>query len=150
MAHRGIESDSVRRLLMIIRYEAGRAQKRRLEMNRKTGITIGVLAIGTGAAWLLNLKNVMGIDWVLSVLLGLGGILVLALSGFNKLSIVVGPLLMAGGVTSVLRQSGRLSGDLEIPVLLIVFGVLFLIAQFRFIPLPEFMKSDQEDSEAGR
>jgi len=109
----------------------------------KNGIVVPVLIIGLGAAWLLNVLHfVPGVDWLWTGGLGVCGILVVAIGGVNKLSVVLGPFLLVGSVLSVLRQTGRLSGAIEVPVLFIVFGALLLLAHLLPLRLPEFLQQD--------
>jgi hypothetical protein len=107
----------------------------------KAGIVVPTLIIALGIAWLLNTLHVLpGVDWMWTGGLGVCGILVVAIGGINKLSAVVGPFLLVGSVLSVLRQTGRLSVDIEMPVLFIVFGVLLLLAYLLPLPMPEFLQ----------
>ena len=41
---------------------------------------------------------------------------------------------------SVLRQTGNLSLEIEVPILVISIGVLMLVAQFPAIPKPKWME----------
>ena len=109
----------------------------------KAGLIVPLLVIGLGVAWLLtNLKILPGVDWVWTGGLGLCGILALALGGLNKFSVVVGPFLLIGSIFSILRQTGRLAADLELPILFIIFGVLLLLAYLLPLPLPEFLEPE--------
>ncbi|PYK84912.1 MAG: hypothetical protein DME40_18765 [Verrucomicrobia bacterium] len=75
----------------------------------KSMVAIAVLVIALGVAWLLNTLNVIpGIDWIWTGGLGIAGILVLMISGIDRVSVVVGPFLLVTSVLSVLRQTGRL------------------------------------------
>ena len=107
----------------------------------KSALAVPVLVITLGVAWLLtSLKVLPGVDWVWTGGLGICGILILAVSGFNKFSIVVGPFLLIGSVFSVLRQTGRFAVDIELPILFIIFGVLLLISYLAPLPLPDFLQ----------
>lgn len=113
--------------------------------NSKSMVIVAVLIIALGIAWLLNtLKVIAGVDWVWTCGLGITGILVLALGGLNKLSFVAGPFLIVASIFSVLRQTGKLRIDIEVPILFIVFGVLFLIALLLQLPTPSCLQ-DEED-----
>jgi hypothetical protein len=48
-------------------------------------------------------------------------------------------------VLSVLRQTGRLRFDIEMPILAIVFGVLFLFAVVLPLPKPHFLDGNEQD-----
>ena len=109
----------------------------------RNGIVVPVLIIGLGVAWLLNVLHfVPGVNWLWTGGLGVCGILLVAIGGLNKLSVVLGPFLLIGSVLSVLRQTGRLSETIEMPVLFIVLGVLLLLAYLLPLPLPEFLQND--------
>ena len=73
-------------------------------------------------------------NWIWTLGLGLAGLMILGMGGLNKLTIVTGPFLIIASVFSILRQTGRMSIDREVPILVIVFGVLMLISQL--MPLP--------------
>ena len=112
----------------------------------KSMVAIAVLVIALGVAWLLNTLNVIpGIDWIWTGGLGIAGILVLMMSGIDRVSVVVGPFLLVTSVLSVLRQTGRLRFDIEMPILAIVFGVLFLFAVVLPLPKPHFLDGNEQD-----
>jgi hypothetical protein len=46
----------------------------------------------------------------------------------NRLTIVTGPMLLIMSIFSVLRQTGRIDLNIEVPVLVITLGVLMLVA----------------------
>jgi hypothetical protein len=49
---------------------------------------------------------------------------------------------MVASACSIFRQTGRLAMDREIPVLVIVLGVLMLVSQLSRLPLPEALKPE--------
>ena len=107
---------------------------------------MAVLVIALGAAWLLNTLGVIpGVDWLWTGGLGVAGILVIAANGINKFTFVIGLFLLVGSVFSVLRQTGRLRADIEIPVLFIIFGVLLLLSLLLPLATPEFLREEQPD-----
>ncbi len=116
-------------------------------MNESKGmVAIAVLVIALGVAWLLNTLNVIpGIDWIWTGGLGIAGILVLMMSGIDRVSVVIGPFLIVSSVLSVLRQTGRLRFDIEMPILAIMFGVLFLLAVALPFPKPHFLDGNAQD-----
>lgn len=117
----------------------------------RSGLLIPVLIIGLGVAWLLTtLKILPGVDWIWTGSLGICGILTLAVSGLNKFSVVVGPFLLIGSIFSVLRQTGKLAVDLELPILFIIFGVLLLAAYLLPLPLPDFLQPDDPKDGGGK
>src|SRR5262245_54489346 len=109
----------------------------------KAGLIVPVLIIVVGVAWLLNTLQVLpGVDWMWTAGLGVCGVLILAVGGVNKLTFTVGPFLLIGSVLSVLRQTGRLSMNLEMPVLFILFGVLLLLAHVLPLRTPAFLEPE--------
>lgn len=108
--------------------------------DRKTLIP-PVLLITVGAGSLMSTLGVMpGIDWVWTLGLALIGVLTLAIGGFDKVTVVVGPFFVAASLLSVSRQSGRLPLNVEIPVLVILAGVLLLVARHPAVPAPRWVK----------
>ena len=102
-----------------------------------------VLVILVGVAWLLNAeKLISGVDWVWTIGLAAAGISTLLFGGCNRLTMVIGPFLLIASVTSILRQTGVLSTDIEIPVLTIVLGVLWLITSLLKLPVPRPLKKE--------
>ena len=98
-------------------------------------IVVALSVIALGVAWLLNVLNVIpGVDWLWTGGLGVTGILIMAAKGINKSTFVVGTFLLASSVLSVMRQTGRIRPDIELPVLFIIFGVLFLLSLM--LPIP--------------
>jgi hypothetical protein len=96
-----------------------------------------------GAAWLLNSFEVIpGVEWVWTLPLGVMGIIALAW-GINKVTVVVGPFLIVASVLSILRQTDRLRGDHEAPILMIVLGVLMLVSYFSRLPVPPWVNQQR-------
>lgn len=111
-------------------------------------MAVSTLVIALGVAWLLNVYHVLpGVNWVWTGGLGVAGVLVLAISGINQLSVLVGPFLIAGSLLSILRQTGRLQLDLEVPILVICFGVLLFLTYVLRLPLPAYLKPTEEDKQ---
>ena len=97
----------------------------------KASIIIALLIMTVGIGWLLNTYNVIpDIDWIWTLGLAISGILTLALGKFDRLKFVVGLFLVVSSLFSVLRQTGRMGIDVEIPWLVIILGALMLLAQF--------------------
>jgi len=120
-------------------------------MQPKTSPALPVVIITLGIGWLLSTMGIgPSINWVWTLGLAVGGLLVFALSGFNKATIVVGPMLLVASILSVLRQSGKLNIDLEVPILVIVSGVLLLVARLPSIPPPQWLDHAMIDSESNR
>src|SRR5687768_11820102 len=106
----------------------------------KGPLVLAILIITLGVGWLLTAQGIWpGINWVWTLGLGVVGILTFVLSGgLDKLSVVVGPFFLVSSVLSILRQTDRLRPEIEVPVLVILIGVLLAIAQSRLIPLPKW------------
>ena len=102
---------------------------------KSQSIAISLLVIAVGGAWLFNTMNVIpGVNWVWTVGLAAAGLLLLMLTGANKLTIVIAPFLMVASVLSLLRQQGTLHIDREVPYLVIALGVLMLISSMSSLP----------------
>ncbi len=98
------------------------------------------MTVGTG--WLLTSRQILpGVNWVWVLALGVLGLATLA-SGVNKFTFVIGPFLVLCSIAALLRQSGRLKIDTEIPALTIVLGALMLVARLAPIPWPKWMDED--------
>jgi hypothetical protein len=111
-------------------------------MNKK--LTVPILTILVGVTWLLNVLDIIpGVDWIWTAGLAAVGILCLLIGGVNKLSIVIGPFLLAASVASLLRQTDKLALDREIPILVIVLGLLMLVSQLLHLPLPKTLQEGE-------
>jgi hypothetical protein len=107
---------------------------------RKT-LVAPILVITVGVAWLLMTLNVIApVNWVWTMGLAVGGIVTLLASGIDRLTIVVGPFLILASLASVLRQTGQLSIEHEVPCLVIALGALMLIGRLLNVPAPNWMK----------
>lgn len=101
-------------------------------------LIVPVLTIAIGVGWLLTAQGFApGVNWIWVLGLGIIGILTFVLSrGLDKVNVVLGPFFLLASVLSVLRQTDRLSLDIEMPILVICVGVLLLVAQSSAIPRP--------------
>jgi hypothetical protein len=117
-------------------------EKERIMNKGAVAFSLAIMALGAG--WLLTAKGVgEGIDWVWTIGLGVMGLIVFLVSGgFDKLSVVVGPMFMIASAMSLLRQSGRIAVNTEAPTLVIAFGAAMLLAQAPFIPYPKWYQAD--------
>lgn len=114
-----------------------------MQPDKKT-LILPWLLITIGAGWLLSALGVApSIDWIWTLGLAVVGLLTLAISGVDKFSIVVGPFFFLASGLSILRQSNQLRVDLEIPILVIVAGVLLLIARLPVIRVPSWVIQEQ-------
>ncbi len=117
-------------------------------LNNKRFI-IPCIILSLGVTWLLNvLKIIPGVDWIWTSALAITGIMVLVFGGLNKLTVVIGPWLLAASVCSLLRETGRLEVNREVPILTILLGLLMLIAELMKLPMPRCMAKtiDQDDT----
>ncbi len=102
------------------------------------GLPLVIVTVGVG--WLLSTIGVgANINWVWTLGLAVGGVLTFLLSGIDKVSVIVGPLLLIASGLSVLRQTDRVSLDIEVPILVIVSGVLLAVARLPSIPAPGWL-----------
>jgi len=118
---------------------------KRKEVNMGKRLVVPILTIVVGLTWLLNVLEIIpGVDWIWTVGLAAAGILSIAVGGLNRVTIVTGPFLVVASVCSLLRQTGRLAMDREIPILVIVLGVLMLISQLSRLTTPEALRPDDD------
>src|SRR4051812_17525958 len=106
------------------------------EMNRKhKPVLVSICLIALGIAWLLNNIGIMpGVNWIWTLSLAAVAVIILAAWGLDKLTAVIVPLLILASIASVLRQTGRLSTNYEIPGLVIAAGVLILLSHLSPFP----------------
>src|SRR5262245_43424270 len=106
----------------------------------KGPLVLSILIIALGIGDLLTAQGfIPGIDWAWTLGLAVVGILTFVLSGFDKVSVVVGTFLIASSVLSVLRQTDRITENVEVPLLVISLGVLIFIAQLSIVPAPKWL-----------
>ena len=112
-------------------------------MPDKKTLLLPILLITVGAGWLLTTLGVLpGIDWVWTLGLAVIGLLTFAVSGFDKVTVVIGPFFILASCLSILRQTDRLHLDIEVPILVITAGVLLLVARTPAIPNPKWIIQD--------
>jgi len=112
----------------------------------RTAVVIPLLIIALGIGWLLNVLHVMvRVDWVWTLALAAVGILSLATGRLTRNSFVTGAFLLTASVLSVLRQTQVINLDIEVPVLVIVFGGLLLLAHLLRLPLPTWAEAARSD-----
>ncbi len=98
--------------------------------SRKPAIAISFLIIALGVAWLLNAMRIApNLDWIWIIGLGVSGILLLTITRLDRFNFVAGVSLIVSSVLAALRQSGRLTINIEAPVLFITVGILLFLAQ---------------------
>ncbi len=109
----------------------------------KVALALPILLITLGAGWLLTTMGIApGIDWVWTLSLAVVGVLTIAIGGFDKVTVVLGPFFIVASCLSLLRQTDRLVVNTEVPILVIVAGVLLLVARLPAIPLPRWILPD--------
>ena len=100
-------------------------------------VALSVLLMVLGTGWLLSsLGYVPPIAWLWVLLLATIGVMVFVVSGVDKVSVVLGPFFLAASGLSALRQTGRIPFNVELPVFVILSGVLLLIASRPAVPAP--------------
>lgn len=116
----------------------------------RKAIILPVVIITVGTGWLLTtLKVAPGIDWVWTLSLAIVGFLTFAAGGFDKVTVVIGPLFIIASCLSILRQTGRLHFDVEVPILVITAGILLLIARLPAIPPPVWASGARQERDGG-
>ncbi|HBL43466.1 hypothetical protein [Gimesia sp.] len=112
--------------------------------DRKT-LILPLLIIGIGTGWLLTTLGIVpGINWIWTLGLAVVGVLSFAVSGIDKSTVLIGPFFIIASCLSVLRQTGRITLDVEVPTLVIVIGILLLVARSKAIPLPDWMVLEEK------
>ncbi|HAH44650.1 MAG TPA: hypothetical protein DCM07_07275 [Planctomycetaceae bacterium] len=112
--------------------------------DRKT-LILPLLIIGIGTGWLLTTLGIVpGINWIWTLGLAVVGVLSFAVSGIDKSTVLIGPFFIIASCLSVLRQTGRITLDVEVPTLVIVIGILLLVARIKAIPLPDWMVLEEK------
>jgi hypothetical protein len=111
--------------------------------NRSTlFLPISLIALGTG--WLISaLGFAPEIDWVWTIGLAAVGFLAFLLGGWNKVTLVAGLFFIGASGLSVLRQTGRMPLNVEVPSLVLWLGVLSLAAHHRSVPSPIWAVDDR-------
>ncbi|WP_417390639.1 hypothetical protein [Gimesia sp.] len=116
--------------------------------DRKT-LILPLLIIGIGTGWLLTTLGIVpGINWIWTLGLAVVGVLSFAVSGIDKSTVLIGPFFIIASCLSVLRQTGRITLDVEVPILVIVIGILLLVARSKAIPLPDWMVLEEKQQSA--
>lgn len=110
-----------------------------MNANKRT-LIIPLLLIAVGIGWLLSVMGIApSIDWVWTLGLAIVGVLTFIVYGCDKLTFVVGVFFIVTSGLSILRQTERITLDIEIPILVTLLGVLMLIARHPSIPVPKWL-----------
>ena len=106
---------------------------------------VPILVIALGVAWLLNVKNILPeVNWIWTIGLGVSGVVLLVIEKINKFNFLVGVFLIIASVFSILRQTGKINPNVEVPTLCIIFGILMLIVQILNLQNPSWMIDDKK------
>lgn len=117
-----------------------------MRTDKKT-LVIPILLIALGIGWLLTTLGVVPeIDWVLTLGLAAVGLLTFILGGWDKVTVVIGPFFLVASCLSILRQTGRLHIDTEVPILVIAAGLLLLVARLPSISPPAWLIHDHDQT----
>ncbi|MGD9789394.1 MAG: hypothetical protein AB7Q00_06045 [Phycisphaerales bacterium] len=109
----------------------------------KVLIVVASLIVLVGLGWLLSGLGLMPeVNWIWVGGLTVSGLLVVALGGIDRMTLTVGPFLLAAAIGSFLRQSGSLDAKIELPALVLVFGMLMLLNLVLPVKNPEWMRTD--------
>lgn len=113
-------------------------------MNNKKTLVLPLLMIIIGTGWLMTVLGfVPGIDWLWTLGIAGAGLLCFVVGGFDKITFVAGGFAIFTSILSVMRQTGQISLNVEVPVLVIIAGVLMMIARTSMIPMPTWTKEMQ-------
>ena len=93
-----------------------------------TLIVLGVIGVVVYFGWLPDKDVITALGFVAA------GVLILAMDGVTKSSVVLGPTLIAIGIMWWLHDQYRLRWSLLVPILLILIGALMLVARRPEIP----------------
>ena len=110
----------------------------------KSTMAVPLLMIVVGIGWLLSTLGIFPpeINWIWTAGLAAAGIMPFAISGIDKVNVVIGPWFLSASVLSVLRQSGQLTFDVEVPILVIIGGLLMIVARASAFPSPKWIIDD--------
>ena len=109
----------------------------------KAALFVSLLIVVFGIFWLLSEVNLLPpLHWLWTLGLAGTGVLTLLLGGINKQTLVVGPYLVICAGFSVLRQTGSIALKVEIPCLVIAFGVWLFIVIMCGYSLPDIVADD--------
>lgn len=99
------------------------------------GAGLPIVLIVLGGSWLLHsLHWLPDVQWLWIFGLAGAGVAILLLDGLTKSSVVSGPLLILAGLLSFLRVYHNLGWHFIIPVMLVGWGLVMLIARSSSIP----------------
>jgi len=101
------------------------------------------LIVLIGLGWLLQQFDIISsFEFIWSVGLAAAGIYLIAVSGFNRDTFLPSVFLLTWSLLSFLRAAGFLRLSVELPLLVIIFGILMAIRNAGVIP--EAKKPEQK------
>lgn len=101
---------------------------------------VGLTLMLIGGVWLLaSLGYLPEINWFWVLALFSLGLIPLLAGGLNKVTFISGGFFFAASVSSVLRQTGKIALNIEVPTLIIIAGLLTLIAMVLRISTPAWL-----------
>jgi hypothetical protein len=110
-------------------------------------LAIPILITALGVAWLLTAMGVLPtVSWPWTIGLALAGVFFFVYLGFNKATFVAGTFFILASLFSLLRQTGKISVNIEVPLLVICLGVLLVLAQVLPIPRPAWLIEEEAAS----
>jgi hypothetical protein len=116
-----------------------------MDSRHKMGVAVAAAAMTVGVGWLLDNAGVApAIEWLWTLGLAVSGVLLVTLLGLDKVTAVAGPFLVVCSAFSVLRQTGRIEFHDEIPILVIIFGALLLVAVLSPLKSPDWLLREDE------
>lgn len=112
---------------------------------------VPTLTTAIGLAWLLGSIGVLpSVAWPWTLGLAAAGILCFLFLGVNKLTFVVGTFLLVCSLFSLLRQMGIIGLNIELPLLVVAFGLLLLLAESLKLPGPDWVVEPGKEEETAR
>lgn len=109
----------------------------------KASLAVAVILIAVGSCWLLStLGGMPRISWLWTPGLGLTGGLIFGLIGLDEVTVVARAFFLLTSLLSVLRQTGRITFDVEVPILVNASGVLLMVARLSVIPKSKWLIDD--------
>jgi hypothetical protein len=100
---------------------------------RDAGLPVTLIVLGlVGLAWYFRVFP--DLDWIIALGLVAGGVLVMVFDGITKSSVVIGPFLVAVGISWWAHEFRNVSWRALIPALLVLLGLLMLVARGERIP----------------
>ncbi|HYH68992.1 MAG TPA: hypothetical protein VD866_30135 [Urbifossiella sp.] len=108
---------------------------------RTTSVVFPVLLTTVGVAWLLTVEQAdPRIHWVPVLGMAVVGVLTLVMGGLDKVTVAVGPFLLACTGFAVARQTGHITVERMLPCLVIVAGALMFAAHLLPVPYPRWLQ----------